>query len=151
GPSAARRGHPILLVDLKEGKERVLPGHEHPAHTACFSPDGRTLATGVRLGPDNQPLRGEIILHDVSSGGERKRIRWPLTHDFRLAFSSDGARVIAQGGLGHDRAWDVATGTPSGFDLVSLPFLPDLPLTHRLRVSEHLTRCVVAPNGRRFA
>src|SRR2546421_8573193 len=99
---------PLLLVlttaALAQKPELVLQvAHTEEIEAACFSPDGKTLAT-VR--------RPVLTFWDIASGRELRSIISPLV-GLSLAFSPDG-RTIATGGR-YGKAediglWDVRSG-----------------------------------------
>jgi RNA polymerase sigma factor (sigma-70 family) len=103
----------VLVREAATGKVvRRLSGR-----CAAFSPDGKLLATAVnRRLPD-------IVLWDLTTGKEVRRLRGHKVGIFCLAFSPDG-KTLASGGMGtllglsagepsdvcSMRLWDVASG-----------------------------------------
>jgi WD40 repeat protein len=85
----------------------------------AFSPDGRTLATGL--------LDGIVKLWDVASGQELRSLSGQTKAVFGLAFSPDG-KTLASGG-DNIKLWDVASGQEIGSlnvtDVYRLAFSPD--------------------------
>ncbi len=72
-----------------------------------FSPDGRTLATGIR--GENPAPPGELKLWDVATGELLATMMGHSSGIIAVAFSPDG-RTVATGGLDNTvRLWDVAT------------------------------------------
>ena len=77
---------------LKEKGALKLAQFENTPSVACFSPDGKTLATGAtELGPD----RKTITLWDVASGRRLKTLDGPADTIPQIAFSSDGKLLAA--------------------------------------------------------
>ncbi len=88
--------------DFVEGKvvHNALP-HPRGAHTVCFSPDGKTLASG---GAD-----GDVVLWDVATGekvNEFGRHPDPVTC---VAFSPDGALLAVGGYRSFVCLWEIKT------------------------------------------
>ena len=80
----------------------LLTRPEGEVHSLCFSPDGRTLASGGWE---------KLYLWDVSTGTLQAFIEDIGTGFFTsLAFSPDG-RTLATGSWGELYLWDVSTGT----------------------------------------
>ncbi len=95
----------------------------------AFSPDGRTLATGIR--GENPAPPGELKLWDVATGELLATMRGHSSGIIAVAFSPDG-RTVATGGLDNTvRVWDVASaalrGTLRGHrsEVVEIVFSPD--------------------------
>ncbi len=94
----------------------------HTLQSLAFSPDGKTLATGVS---DNT-----VKLWDVQTGTLRQTLSGHSHWIFTVAFSSDGT-TLASGSLDHTvKLWDVQTGalrqTLTGSDYIqSVAFSPD--------------------------
>ncbi len=91
----------------------------------AFSPDGRTLATGVR---DNPATPGQLKLWDVATGENRVTMVGHSSGIIAVAFSPDG-RTVATGGFDNTvKVWDVATrrlrGTLAGYGVEPV-FSPD--------------------------
>jgi len=78
-----------------------LKGSSRHVNSAAFSPDGKTLATGVGR---------QIELWDVSAGQERLTMKGHALAVRTLAFSHDGARLVSQGLDDRARVWDVKSG-----------------------------------------
>jgi WD40 repeat protein/uncharacterized caspase-like protein len=78
----------------------------------AFSPDGRVLAIATSTTRDGY-LYGELVLQDVSSGRELRRMPGVGTID-AVAFSPDGRRVLGGDHRGTVRLWDAATGNALG-------------------------------------
>lgn len=81
--------------------------HQPPVITALrFSPDGKFLAVSGNR---------EVLLHDAAGSGLVKRLPGKAERILSLAFSSDGALLVAAGGtparFGELQFWDPRTGT----------------------------------------
>lgn len=107
----------IRLWDLATARPRaVLRGHPGPVQCVAFSPDGRSLASGGgainRLLPrmTNQP--GQVKIWDLTA--EREPVDLPELPDpvVQLAFTADGARLLAATWGGPAHAWEVPDGRP---------------------------------------
>src|SRR5215467_2008644 len=80
--------------------------HQPPVISALrFSPDGKLLAVGANR---------EVLLHDAAGGGLVKRLPGKAERILSLAFSNDGALLIAAGGtparFGEIQLWDPRSG-----------------------------------------
>ena len=111
------------IIDYSAFKElRTLSGHGNYVLSVCFSPDGRTLASGSYDG---------IKLWDVATGKELRTLRGHAASVKSVSFSPDG-RTIASGSRDKTvKLWDVANGkelrTLSGHTdfVASVNFSPD--------------------------
>jgi Tol biopolymer transport system component len=89
------------------------PGHWQDVSSVAFSPDGRTLATGLTIGPDGSvtasDFSGATYLWNVAT---RKRARILPGAGSAEAFSPDGKVLAAAGGTGQSILYllDAATG-----------------------------------------
>ncbi len=95
----------ISLYELPAGKEvRRFKGHTNVAVSACFSGDGKTLASGSWY---DHSLR----VWDVATGAQRLKVALDQDWPCNAALSLDG-KVVAAGGFrdGSVRFWDAATG-----------------------------------------
>jgi WD40 repeat protein len=114
--------------------------------SVAFSPDGAQLASshvgGFKDGKWFDPERSIIILWDVKTGREIRRLRGHTAKIHSLAFSPDGKFIASAAGGGHTtdgwhdahentvRIWDVATGeelarVELGSAVRSVAFTPD--------------------------
>jgi WD40 repeat protein len=80
--------------------------HQPPVISAlCFSPDGKWIAVGANR---------EVVLRDAASGEIVKRLPGKSDRILSLAFSSDGALLVAAGGtparFGEIQLWDPRSG-----------------------------------------
>jgi WD40 repeat protein len=78
--------------------------HAHYVTCVAFSPDGKTLATGSRL--------GDLRLWNVVTGGEIRTFPGHRLGVTALAFSPDGKSLISGGGEPSLQIHDVMTGKP---------------------------------------
>ena len=77
---------------LKEKGTLKFAPFENPPQVACFSPDGKLLATGAtEPGPD----RKTITLWDVATGKRLKTLDGPADTISQIAFSGDGKLLAA--------------------------------------------------------
>jgi serine/threonine protein kinase/WD40 repeat protein len=115
----------LRLWDLDAGRQLMVVRRLGAVTERVFSPDGRLLAAVF-----DPP--GEVMVWDASSstkgrqagstevqqagGRHRYTLKLPRGHNFMLAFSTDGGRVVAVGGAGDTLAvalWDAETGQPA--------------------------------------
>lgn len=115
--TAGREGT-VRVWQLEEaGPEEVLvlPAHSTPAWVTALSPDGRYLASlgGIVDFPrdvvESWPTTWEMRLFDIGVGGSREWATVPATPR-DLAFTPDGAAVLATGPESGATLWDAATG-----------------------------------------
>jgi len=111
--------HRARLWDLATGDEirafgdpavRVEPfSPSRWVYAAAVSPDGRTLATSLLAGGWQV---GSVTLWDIEKGTASRTIEIGRTGVSVMAFSADGATLLAGTGEGGGEAgrWDVATG-----------------------------------------
>jgi len=81
--------------------------HQPPVISALrFSPDGKFLAVGANR---------EVVLREANGDGIAKRLPGKADRILSLAFSSDGALLVAAGGtparFGEIQLWDPSSGT----------------------------------------
>jgi WD40 repeat protein len=96
----------VRIADLTTGKiVHVLhntTGGREPFHGAlAFTPDGKTLAGGVK---------GSIHLWDVAAGKELRRWVADRRQVTSLAFAADGRTLASSGAETAIRLWDPRTG-----------------------------------------
>jgi RNA polymerase sigma factor (sigma-70 family) len=103
----------VHLYDVAAGRERPpLRGIDPPAQCLAFSPDGAVLAAGTGQGE----ARGDptavsaILLWDVATGAERRRVTAHQQWCSGLAFAPDGKSLASCGGETVVRLWDPASG-----------------------------------------
>jgi RNA polymerase sigma factor (sigma-70 family) len=92
----------VKVWDLATGKERTFyRGDTGRVFSVAFSPDGKTLAAGLR--------DGAIRLWDVATGGERACFR-EKAEVHAVAFSPNGKTLASTQG-DKVKLWDLASGT----------------------------------------
>jgi WD40 repeat protein len=118
-----RLSRTIQLWDLAMGKElHRLQAEDGPVQTACFAPDGSTLAAA---GED-----ATVRIWQVATGKELRRFAGPEDLGSFFGFSPDGKILVAITTGGEVQRWNVATGKLAGSSqappgrFCSLAFLP---------------------------
>jgi RNA polymerase sigma factor (sigma-70 family) len=133
----------VHLFEWSTGKQlRLLKGHKLQVWAAVFSPKGDVLASSANMDQ-------HIILWDVATGKERRRIQTAFLHDLRsLVWSPDGKILASVGAMAVDNVpglvdtvclWDPSTGKRIGE--WSLRQRKDIPLGQRL------FRILFSPDG----
>ncbi|NWF70481.1 MAG: protein kinase [Chloroflexi bacterium] len=84
------------------GTRRVFVGHEARITSVVFSPDGSLALSGSRS--------SEIILWDVATGQEIRRLLGHSDWVWDVVFSPDGTRALSAAADGTLILWDVASG-----------------------------------------
>jgi WD40 repeat protein len=109
--------------------DQLRIGHEDPVWSVAFSPDGALLASG--LGNMQKTQDPSVILWDVATGREVRRLAGHSSSVLALAFSVDG-RLLASGTWvdGGAKVWDVKTGEellnlPHNCSVYAVAFSPD--------------------------
>ncbi len=106
GVAGITKTHALKVWSIETGKDLITVAGEHqegkgrPISSVCFSPDGKTIASGG--------FDGAITLWDAESGKELRKIRGPLINVLCLEFSPDGKRLAC--GSFNSAVWDVASG-----------------------------------------
>ncbi|MDE0085666.1 MAG: hypothetical protein OXU23_08160 [Candidatus Poribacteria bacterium] len=110
GSRSIMREKPILLWDVETGSSRVVKDpswaesqHKYDAITAsalAFSPDGQTLASGMKL--------GDIYLWETATGAKKKMLRGHSLRVSHIFFSADGQTLVSASADGTILIWDLA-------------------------------------------
>jgi dipeptidyl aminopeptidase/acylaminoacyl peptidase len=99
-------GHEV--VQLRE--EELTDEQKQQKHwlwgCLCFSPDGRTLATGATG-------EGHLRLWEVATGQERRRLEGHQGSVDAIAFSRDGRILVTGGGETAALVWDLRPAAPT--------------------------------------
>lgn len=83
-----------------------------PVNAVCFSPDGKTLATGGQRGQVRLASEHAVKLWETATGRLLRTFVAANTSIDALSFSPDG-KLLAGGGTGRTLLlWEVATGVP---------------------------------------
>ncbi|MBL9028491.1 MAG: WD40 repeat domain-containing protein [Myxococcales bacterium] len=90
----------LLLFDAAKGSRKVVSSG---VRRIAFSRDGALLAAGPRE-------RGDVVIFDVKTGKEVKRLSEPGYGATFLAFSPNGKRLATTDGGGSVRVWEIARG-----------------------------------------
>lgn len=77
--------------------------------SACFSPDGRWLATGHYYASFPHGVGGEVRVWEVATGKQVRTIETPVGV-MSVAFTPDGRWIVSGEAIGKARMWDSSTG-----------------------------------------
>lgn len=91
----------VRLWSVADGRRvATYDGHESNVYSVAFHPDGRHLAS---VG-----IRGEVRIWETATQRPTARLRGPSSsRTYRLAFSSEGTRLLAGGPGRNVHLWDV--------------------------------------------
>ncbi len=105
----------VILWNVATGKEvyRLPVGSGRFSEAACLdiSPDGKTLATSLSLGPDGPDP--EVTLWELRSGKKIKSYLMPEDQNHsldRLYFTADGKKIVAISFEGNVFIYDLVSG-----------------------------------------
>jgi WD40 repeat protein len=104
----------VRAWDLRTGKQlRALKGHKLEVYCLAFSRDGKVLASGDGTDRGSGDLEGSgpnvIILWDIETGKERRRVPATPGWSYRLDFSPNG-KALASASPYDVRVWETAGG-----------------------------------------
>ena len=106
GAAGIEKVHAFKVWSIETGQDLITIAGQHqeekgrPISSVCFSPDGKTIASGG--------FDGAITLWDAESGKELRKIKGPLVNVLCLEFSPNSKRLAC--GSINSAIWDPATG-----------------------------------------
>jgi WD40 repeat protein len=143
GGTAATSGNAVCLWDVATGRRKArivvdpvkAGGLRRSIRLLAFAPDGKTLAGGGTVGPEDPGqaggATGVVQLWDTATGRERAALRFPTRYGrwatvsseliYAVLFTADSRTVLVHGlepagdkGVEVVRRWDVASGRELG-------------------------------------
>ena len=106
GAAGIEKVHAFKVWSIETGQDLITIAGQHqeekgrPISSVCFSPDGKTIASGG--------FDGAITLWDAESGKELRKIKGRLVNVLCLEFSPNSKRLAC--GSINSAIWDPATG-----------------------------------------
>ena len=95
--------HPVLLWDVNTGRNiKILTGHTYSVSSVCFSPDGKTIASGS--------ADKTVRLWDVNTGRHIRTLTGHTSSVFSVRFSPDGKTIASGSADDTVRLWNADTG-----------------------------------------
>lgn len=152
----------IHLWDVQTGQEtRVIDSRRAPLTDLAFSADGSTLAVAGnvrRYAPEDNVFYSNIQLFDSNTGALVHGYGDTSTQYFRLAFSPDGANLIASAANDTVEMWSLAESEPNTLGAVfirsarveMLRYSPDNTLLGMLTTDGRLSFFDAATGAERF-
>ena len=110
GTLVAKAEGQVVVWDATTGQvcwRRGEPGLH--AMVVAFRGDGKTLAVGYGLYSLDTPIKGRVVLYEVSTGRETRVFPGPEGGVHALAWSADGTRLAITGSETAE-VWDVPAG-----------------------------------------
>jgi WD40 repeat protein/serine/threonine protein kinase len=100
----------VTLFDVESGQISHELMVDQPVMSVTFSPDGQTalIGSGYRFAQKVEP--GHIILWDVSTGEEIRRLEGQPYVVFDVEFTADGKQAVSSGNGPIVLLWDVESG-----------------------------------------
>ena len=100
----------VTLFDVETGEIIHEFFDDQPVMAVTFSPNGQTalIGAGYRFAQKVEP--GHIILWDINTGEEIRRLEGQPYVVFDIEFSTDGKRAVSSGNGAIVILWDVETG-----------------------------------------
>jgi len=110
-PAEALRA--LSTTAMGTGTRDILEGHNYAVRDVVFSPDARLALSGScgKLNSDNTCTQGELILWDIESGSELRRVTGHSNWINGVAFSPDGQTALSASSDGTLILWDIETGS----------------------------------------
>ncbi|WP_417378452.1 WD40 repeat domain-containing protein [Gimesia sp.] len=81
-----------------------------PVTVLAFSPDSTSIAVGTTV-REEDPMKPNLHLYQVATGGEMKSLRCPANDVAGVQFSPDGKSLVCAGMSGVVQVWNVQAGS----------------------------------------